>query len=622
MPTLATPRVRKRVPEGRVYESEAPLQQKHFSHRRKTVRVNRDCEGGREHGAGRTARFASQQTLTQIDFVHVGSGTNAQYGDGSEGQYQIEDACVESRPTKRRRKANSRRISKLAGQETLTQLDFVKIMRQSANGTDYDVWLEETAGDPEHNQEERVKVECPDENDGALKETASPTSKPAAGHYASKKSRVTRKKCQRGDISSLSPITVPARVPLNSDSATRSPLSDLSPNKPPSKTSRTKVKNKAYKGGSRKNRIPAIRESLSPSPPQPSKRKQILAIANSDSEDPDENSDNNETLRSDDTTIIIRRQDRRPYSAYNHSKVDVKNQSYTCRSPLLPSSSTTLSKDVPTTNGKAFKHEEILDSEPARAAFSQAPGDVTAEDLSPTVSKVHASMNILSSGNQPDKFPDTLRTDLDQSEHLKVANLSPASASASTSTSTSTSQSAREQTQKQPLKDLQRQDLEQSQFILPTPLSQATTVDPDTLNASSPSARSRRSIQLPPSSLCQGSSPDHQGQQRQEIQQHHHQHRRHQVDQYIPTKPFSANSSDSNLSSDGLERRGDNANESYTHQDANDNGTYDLDEGGTGGYESCSLPSSPFRVVTAESLLPESLMAFSIPRPPSFPRML
>ena len=642
MPASPAPRVRKRVPKDRVYESEAPLQQKYFPHRRKIARVCRDWEKktiARERAHKRAAaRFESQQTLTQIDFVHMNAG--ARDGDDAEGQSCEEDGqgeeWEESRPAKRRKKANPRRIPKLAGQETLTQLDFVKRMHKpDSDGAEYNVWLEEPAGDvEEQDSRQGIKIEREEGNGRSLEEIASPTSMPLAGDDASKRIRSTRKKRQRQGPTPVSPITVPARISANHDSATRSPLSDISPNKPSSRTSPAKAKNKAFRKSPRKKRIPAIRESLSPQTTQVHKRKQILAIANSDSEDPDENSDNDDTFRLDDTPVIIRLPGYRPYSTYKDRPLETRNHARTSPSLQPQKSAYTVGRGYPTTDAKAFTHDEILDSESARAISSQAPYDAIAEDNSPITQETLCSANGLSITNQANELSAPICTKQNQSEHAKRTSSSSSSLPTSPSVSPPTCQTVPKQIQKQ--KPPQKQDLEQSQSILPTPLSQATTVDPDSSNAapqpqpsSSPSsARSRRSIQPAPSSLRQKSSPEHQ-----------------QGSAKLASPNNDNNANNNNqailISSDGLEEQTNTTNESFVHRRTfDDNGTFDLDDDdhdddddddvddddddddivvNEGSY---SIPSSPTGVITAENLLPESLMAFSIPRPPSLPHML
>ena len=605
-------RVNKRAPKGRVYESEAPMQQQYFPRRRKIVRVNHSpLQSTRRRDAGRATKTASQQTLTQIDFVHTTSSAYNDYGDGIERQGQIEDEWEESRPAKRRRKNNPRDIPKLMGQDTLTQLDFVKLSRQPADATDYDVWLETSIGEPKTGEEHSIKEEFPDDHNRSVTEIASPTNTSIKRHNAPKQTRILRKNARRKGEQILSPITVPTHTALNSDPAPRSPLSDLSPNKPPSKTSSIKVQNKKSKTNNHKMRITRICESTSLSPPQTTKRKQVLAVANSDSEDIDEASENDGNSQSKNSTVIVKVQKYRPYTVNKHPGPVAENQIHKCHSPPPTSSPANLALSMPPATA-AFTQEEILDSESARAASSQADDVVKLEESSPSTYQINGIANTLSDTSEihmPSEVPHN------EHSHSVIANdddslpvlLSPGSPTTR---------------KKRP----QRQDQEQSYSILPTPLSQATTVDPDTPNASSVrsgrSMRSMQSMQLLPSSLRQESSLDQQEQEKQQQQQQQRQ-RRHESEQHSLTKFPDILNVETIVSDNCSGRCDDGADENHTYGGSDWNATNDLDGEGIGGYDDrYSLPSSPVDVVTAENLLPESLMAFSIPPPPSYSRML
>lgn len=607
MATMPPSRVNKRVPKGRVYESEAPMQQQHFPRRRKIVRANcNPLHNTRRRDAGKATKTASQQTLTQIDFIHTTPSANDDYGDGIERQGQTEVEFGECRPAKRRRKTNPRRIPKLAGQDTLTQLDFVKLSRPRADTTDYNVWLETSVGETKPDEEHGVKEEFPSDNDRSPPRTASPTNASAKRHDMPAKTRTLRKNGRRKGESTLPSITVPKCTSLNSDAAPRSPLSDLSPNKPPSKTSPMKYQNKKTKRDSHDSRTTTIRKSPNLTPPQIIKRKQILAIANSDSEDTDEGSDNDENHLSKNSTVIIKVQKYRPYPANEHSGPEAENRAHKSQSPSPSSLPTSPTSNMPPVRA-TFSPEEILDSEPARAASSQAGDIVKLEESSPPTYQTNSIANTISETTEA-------RTHTEVPPNEQGRNLD---SNENDSLSVSFTRDSPTTRKKRP----HRQDAEQSYSILPTPLSQATTVDPDTPNASSSlparSVRSMQSIhstQLLPSSLRQESSLDQQYQEKQQ--------QRHEPEPHRLTEASNILNNETNVNDENTRGPDNGAGESHIYSSSDWNATCDLDGEGICGHDSYSLPSSPVEVVTAENLLPESLMAFSIPAPPSYSRML
>ena len=607
-------RVCKRVPKGRVYESEVSMKQQHFPPRRKIARVNHNpLTGTRRRDVGKATKTTSQQTLTQIEFVHTTPSMHDHCGDEMERQGQIDNEWEENRPAKRRRKTNSRRIPKLAGQDTLTQLDFVKVSRQPADATAYDVWLETSIGGPEPGEEHSIKQECPNDVNRSLTEIVSPTNSSANRYDASQRTKTLRKNVRHKGEPRLSPITVSTYTVLNSDAAPRSPLSDLSPNKPPSKISHTKDQIKeSRKSNPEKRTTATMRESISPVLPKSTKRKQILAVANSDSEDADESSDNDGKYQSENSTVIIKVQNYRAYSANERPGPVAENPTHKCRSLPPSSSPTTLTSHMPATNA-TFTQEEILDSESARVASSHAGDDNNPEEPSLATYQINSMPNTLSETSEIHTHPEVSRNEQGHNKDSNDHDSLPAPVSP--------------KSPKTRKKRPQKQDSEQSHSILPTPLSQATTVDPDTPNASSArsvrSIRSIQSIQPPSSSLRQESSLDQQEQEK-ELQQQLQQQQRHEPKKYSLAKLSKTGSSQTVLSDDNFGRHdtGANENQIITHGGSDWNTTHDLDEGGIDGYGSYSLPSSPVDVVTAENLLPESLMAFSIPPPPSYSRLL